>query len=149
MPQIIVRQYSKEPAAAGCMQGKLKVYECCFALRSDEQVRLFGKIIVHDVTRVQSSQQPERVTEILGFLRPRVVHGRSFDVLPLEAIVVHGDQVGHTIEFRNSRKYARLAPQQPARKPSEPGTRGGRVANDSWLGAGDFPANFAKQVLFQ
>ncbi len=149
VPQVVIGEDPEEPAPAAGKPRKLKVDESRLTAPDDEDVRLLGKVVVHDAASMHLPQQAHRAPEIVGIARPGAMHRFAIQVFPHQPPAFHADEPGHAVQPVEGCEHAGLAAHQAVRQPAQ--RRGSRrgIPDDTLSRDVRFEPYFAEQVLLE
>ena len=147
--QVVVAEDTEQATATWDMPGHLKIDESRLCVGSNQHVGLLGEIVVHDVARVQSAQQPQGIPEIGRVPGPCMMHRCALEVLADQQAAVRADQPRYAAESVECGQHACLAAHEDLRQPAQWQTGRRRIAHDSDPSFDRFQPDFPKQVLFK
>ena len=149
VPQVVIAEDPEEPAPAARKPRKLKVDESRLTAPDDEDVRLLGKVVVHDAASMHLPQQAHRAPEIVGIARPGAMHRFAIQVFPHQPPAFHADEPRHAVQPVEGCEHAGLAAHQAVCQPAQwRGSRRG-IPDDTLSRDVRFEPYFAEQVLLE
>ncbi len=131
---VFARQRAKNRAAFARVPRKLKIDDCRLAITRQQEIRLFGEVVVDDPQAMHATQDPRCFLKIFDIFGPALLHGNAIYIGSVQRGLVRAYEGRDTVETFQCGERTRLPRQQTPGEPANRQWRIPRVPSYQWAG---------------